>query len=366
MRKLKTESSAIPYEYDKYVCTEPNVSKTLATYGVAIIPKLLDTNQCDQIKAGMWNWLETVTANLPIPMKKSDPKTWSSFKQLYPKHSMLIQHWSIGHAQFIWNVRTNPKVLQVFAKLWSCKQEDLLVSFDGASFHFPPEVTGWGWVNTNKTWLHSDQSYSKPQFECVQSWVNAYDTDDSDATLTVLEGSNRFHKEFADTFKPENKTDWNLLDQAQLDWYEKTKKCTRVNIKCPAGSLVLWDSRTIHCGTEPDSSRTKSNYRCCVYLCYTPRSLATQSKLASKIKAWEELRTTSHWPHRPKLFPKLPNTWGAPVPTIVQMPKPEIPDIGYRLIGYDVAPNQVVKPVELKPNSKTKKPNKKVPREIEL
>ena len=172
MSKSKNKSKGIPYEYDKYVCNVSNVSETLATYGVAIIPKILDTAECDQMKAGMWDWLEKVTANLPTPMKKSDPETWSSFKHLYPKHSMLIQHWSIGHAQFIWNVRTNTKVLQVFAKLWSCKPEDLLVSFDGASFHFPPEVTGWGWVNANKTWLHSDQSYSKPQFECVQSWVN--------------------------------------------------------------------------------------------------------------------------------------------------------------------------------------------------
>ena len=334
------EKTTIPCEYKKYATDITNLKKTLDNYGVAIIPNVITSAECEQMKLGMWNYLETITANLPTPMKQSDPKTWITFKQLYPKHSMLIQQWSIGHAQFIWDLRSKPKVVDVFSKLWSVEPSDLLVSFDGASFHFPPEVTGFGWVNESKTWLHTDQSYHNSNFECVQSWINAYDTEDGDATLTVLEGSNRFHQEFADTFKPEGKEDWVLLDSEKLDWYTKTKGCKQVNIKCPAGSLVLWDSRTIHCGREPKNGRPKSNYRCCVYLCYTPRSMATPSKLNSKIKAWDGLRTTSHWPHRPKMFPKHPRTWGVPLPAIVQIPRPTISDLAYQLIGYDVKPNE--------------------------
>ena len=50
------------------------------------------------MKQGMWEYLETITSNLPIPMKQSNPSSWKSFKQLYPKHSILVQNWSIGHA----------------------------------------------------------------------------------------------------------------------------------------------------------------------------------------------------------------------------------------------------------------------------
>ncbi len=349
MEKTASKKVKIHYEYDKYVTIPSKLRKTLDKYGVAIVPNVLDAKACESMKTGMWDYLETVTANLPVPMKKSDPKTWSTFKQLYPKHSMLIQHWSIGHAQFIWDLRTNSKVVNVFSKLWAVKPADLLVSFDGASFHFPPEITGFGWANGEKTWLHSDQNFWKKEFECVQSWINAYNTDEGDATLTILEGSHKYHCEFTTQFPQTEKSDWNLLDKGQLDWYIKTKGCARVNIKCPAGSLVLWDSRTIHCGTEPDSTRTKSNYRCCVYLCYTPRSMASDSVLNKKINAWETLRTTSHWPHRPKLFPKLPNTWGAPIPPIVQISKPKISDLGYRLVGYKSKPgsNQVTNPNEI-------------------
>ena len=54
------------------------------------------------------------------------------------------------------------------------------------SFHIPPEITGFGWANkTDKLWLHTDQSYLRNDFECVQGWINAYDTNEGDATLKV-------------------------------------------------------------------------------------------------------------------------------------------------------------------------------------
>jgi hypothetical protein len=157
--------------------------------------------------------------------------------------------------------------------------------------------------------------------------------------LTILEGSNKYHADFANHFKPTNPDDWTILTQEQIDWYTNVKGCVKTNIKCPAGSLVLWDSRTIHCGKEPDSNRLEPNYRCVGYVCYTPRKLATTNYLKKKINAWVELRTTSHWPHKPKLFPEFPRTWGKPLPNIVKIPKPVINDLAYRLIGYDANPN---------------------------
>ena len=328
-------NNQVIYEYDKYATDIDGITNKLNQYGIAIIPNILNQQECDDMKQGMWNWLETVTSNLQIPIKKSNPQTWTTFKQLYPKHSMLVQHWSIGHAQFIWNVRSNIKVIEPFEKIWNVKKEDLLVSFDGASFHFPPETTKFGWDKHAKSWIHCDQSYFRNDFECVQGWINAYDTNEGDATLTILEKSNNYHAEFAVKFK-ENllKDDWFILNQEQIDWY-KLHGCTQTNIKCPAGSLVLWDSRTIHCGKEPEITRIQPNYRCVVYVCYTPRYMASDNIINKKINAWKNLRTTSHYPHKPKLFDVYPRTWGKPIPNIVQIPRPQINDLAYRLIGYD-------------------------------
>ncbi len=331
---------ATPYIYERYVTTIPNVSETLSRYGVAIIPNILNPNECERMKTGMWDYLETITANLPVPIQRNNSQTWKTFKQLYPKHSMLIQNWSIGHAQFIWDVRTNLKVIEPFERIWNVDKEDLLVSFDGASFHFPPETTGFGFSNPNgKSWLHCDQSYLRNDFECVQGWINAYDTNTGDATLTILEGSHQYHQEFRNHFNKTDSDDWVILSEQELDWYINTKGCVKNHIKCPGGSLVIWDSRTIHCGKEPEPTRPQPNYRCVVYTCYTPRSRATPSSLNKKINAWRDLRTTSHWPHKPKLFPKFPHTYGKPLPNIAQIPRPVISDLAYRLIGYEEAGN---------------------------
>ncbi len=352
------------YEYNKYVCTVNNLRKTIEKYGVAILPRVLTEDECQSMVKGMWDYLEPLTANMTVPIKRTDPSTWRTFKELYPKHSMLLQHWSIGHAQFIWDLRTNPNVIKPFSKIWKTPDEDLLVSFDGASFHFPPEKIGSGWKNEKKSWLHTDQSYLRNDFECIQSWITANDVEEGDATLTVLEGSNNYHEECAKRFDKPESDDWYILSPNDLDWYINTKKCKKVNIKCPAGSMVFWDSRTIHCGSEPLKTRKNEKIRCVAYLCYTPRNKATPSYIHKRINAFETLRTTSHWPHKPKMFPKTPRTYGAALPNIVQISKPKISDIGYRLIGYDNNPNQIKKESSIELNEKietdtdNKKPDK--------
>lgn len=329
------------YQYERYVTTIDNVAKTLKKYGVAIIPNILNIEECNNMKQGMWNYLETITGNLEIPISRNNPQSWKTFKELYPKHSMLLQHWSIGHAQFIWDVRTNPKVIAPFEKIWNTPKEELLVSFDGASFHFPPEITKFGWENPKKFWLHTDQSYLRNEFECIQSWINAYDTNNGDASLTILEGSHKFHAEFRNHFNQTSKDDWYILNEQELEWYTNIKGCVKRTIKCPAGSMVLWDSRTIHSGKQPEKTRSQPNYRCVVYLCYTPRIQATLKSIDKKILAWNNLRTTSHWPHKPKLFPKIPRTYGMPLPDIIQIPKPTINHIGLRLIGFEQNNNEL-------------------------
>ena len=59
-------------------------------------------------------------------------------------HSMLFQHWNIGHAQVVWDLRQKRKIAQIFSTLWNVPIEELLVSFDGLSFHPPPEETKRG------------------------------------------------------------------------------------------------------------------------------------------------------------------------------------------------------------------------------
>jgi len=281
------------------------------------------------MQRGMWDTLEHLTKTWDIPVNRTQPSSWKEMLHLYPKHSMLHQHY-IGHAPFIWNVRQHPSCVNVFSHLWNCPPEKLLCSFDGAAFHMPHEVTGRGIFRN--TWFHVDQSYLRNDFECYQSWVTAYEVRPGDATLCVLSKSHLYHKDIADQFSIREKEDWYKLNDEQIAAY-KAKGCEEIRITCPRGSMVIWDSRTVHCGVEPLRHRERYNFRCVAYLCYMPRSV--NDKLLEKRKMiFQEKRMTSHWPNKPRMFSKEPRTYGGTLRKITPLPEPTLTDLGKRLVGF--------------------------------
>jgi ectoine hydroxylase-related dioxygenase (phytanoyl-CoA dioxygenase family) len=196
----------------------------------------------------------------------------------------------------------------------------------------PPEETGFGWHKN--MWLHSDQSFTRPGFDCVQSWVTARDVHDGDATLVVLEGSHLHHEEFGKHFGITDKKDWFKLETPEHRAFYEERGCIERYICCPKGSMVFWDSRTIHCGVEAQKDRTEPNHRCVAYLCYKPRSFSTSKFRSKKQKAFHEMRMTNHWPCNGKLFPKLPHTYGVPLKPVEPLPRPVLNDLGLVLAGF--------------------------------
>ena len=101
---------------------------------------------------------------------------------------------------------------EIFSKIWNTN--DLIVSFDGISIYILNKPT-----RIQKSWFHVDQSYTRNNFECVQSWINAYDTNEKDATLVILENSHNFHKKFQEFFNIIDKKDWFKLNQEHYNFY---------------------------------------------------------------------------------------------------------------------------------------------------
>lgn len=316
----------------KYFCTEKDAKATIEKYGCAIVPSVLSQRECDAMVDEMWRFLEHITSEMSTPIKREDEASWKTFYELSPSHSMLLQHWQVGHAQFVWDLRQNPKLVGVFSAIWDTKADDLLVSFDGAAFHLPSEVTNRGHYRGNN-WLHTDQSFTNSKFSCVQSWVTGLDVRPGDATLTFLEGSNNLHGEFAKTLAVKSSDNWYKLNTEQMAWFTE-KGCNQVDVVCPPGSLVLWDSRTIHAGKEALRHRAAPNFRCVVYLCYTPRKWMTDAHKKKKIDAFENLRMTTHWPHKIKLFGLSPQTYGKARPRVTGITAPMLNELGRRLAGH--------------------------------
>lgn len=316
---------------EKYYTDIDNILNKINEYGVAIIPNVLNTEECDNNFNKMCEYFNYITQNWDIPLNIKNPETYRQFWNLFPMHSMLIQHWNAGHSQYVWDIRQNEEIINIFAKIWDCKNDELLVSFDGISFHLPPETTNRGWFRN--LWLHCDQSFTRNEFECVQGFITLRDINEGDATFCFIEKSNNFHKEFAEKFEKKDKKDWCKLTDDEISYYYQLG-CELKRIKAPKGSLILWDSRTIHCGVEPLKNRLVPNFRSIVYLCYMPRYKSTEKQIQKKIKAFENLRMTTHWPCNIKLFPKNPRTYGNELKEIKKIDFPIINNIGRNLIGF--------------------------------
>jgi hypothetical protein len=56
--------------------------------------------------------------------------------------------------------------------------------------------------------------------------------------------------------------------------------------------------------------------------------------MKKKREAFDEMRMTSHWPHKIKLFPKMPRTYGAEVKPVVDLEKPVLNELGRKLAGF--------------------------------
>lgn len=324
------------YEYEKYKTTKEKLKETLDKYGVAIIPNVLSSKECDEMINNMWDLLEHYSKNWEIPIDRDDESTWKYIVKLYPEYSnlsMLISYWNIGHCKMSWSIRQNPKVLEIFSYFWNVKPEELLVSFDGVSIQMPPEVTKYGWFDEAKTWYHTDQSYTTPKFKYLQSWITGFDVNEGDSTLSFYESSNQYHSELRSCYNITDKRDWYMLNEDQERFY-KNKNCIEKRIKCPRGSLVLWDGRTIHCGTQVDPTRTKPNFRCISYLCYAPRVLSDEYNLDLKRRALVELRTTSHNPCIIRCFPTNPYLDKNINNIINVIERPDLTEIGMKLSGF--------------------------------
>ena len=305
--------------------------------GYAIVPNVLTPAECDNLATGFWNFWNTQTDGL---IQREDTSTWKNIFKYFPNHGMLFQHWSIGHMQEIWDVRSNPNVKSVFESIWGTT--DLTVSFDGASTGLAPEITGRGWHRDD--WLHLDQSPHRNEFECVQSWVTAYDVGPGDGTLQLLKGSHLLHREFADHFNLRKdkryRSDWFKLTQEHVDWY-LARGCEKIAIECPAGSMVLWESRTVHAGRSAVRGRPVARNRMVAYVSYMPISKLTPKEARKKQKAIVNGRLTNHWAaSRVKLFAKHPRTYGNPMPNPKPYKPPYLSLEGAKLAGWIHNPEQ--------------------------
>jgi hypothetical protein len=299
--------------------------KEIRENGYTIIKNIFTKTECNNYIKDIWKFLE----NLGSGIKKKDKKTWLEHPQgNWPSNIYgIIKHYQVGHTDFVWDIRQNPRVIRIFEDLWN--DEELLVSFDGIGITKPGSLEE---NNDYKSWFHVDQGPGKLGKHCYQSFINLEHTDEEDSSFMVIEGSHKYHTEMFENNKYFKDIDWYKLKDSDLDFI-KSKGLVVKKLVIPKGAMVVWDSRTIHCNIGPE--KESKRFRYVVYVCMTPKKLCDQSNLEKRISAFKDIMMTSHWPHQVNLYSKEPKILGGKEQVYNRITTPpKLSDIGLNLVGF--------------------------------
>lgn len=192
----------------------------------------------------------------------------------------------------MWDARMEPAVLETFATLWGT--DELLVSFDSLNVTLPNRPD----APTRQPWEHVDQSPLRRGLHCVQGIICLSPSGPEDGGLVVWPGSPAHNEEFFNS-RPD-KDSWLPLKASyffpieQLDLF-RARGMGPHKVCAEPGDLILWDSRTIHYGS--DATPRSNQIRTAIYAAYTPASMANPEQLALKKQVFGRWGGTTHWLH---------------------------------------------------------------------
>lgn len=289
------------------------VKNILAIYGVCVLERVFDKELSEKTFERMIHDLEKRTRDMENPFVFEKKKTWKYLKRISSYRGMMYKHGGISQAKYVWKVRTNSSILETFSKIYDT--EELIVSFDGISLSLPGND-----YDTDK-WYHIDHSLTDLRKKCVQGMLMLKKVRQEDATVCVLIKSHKLIskyarkkiKEFSEVKKTTDSMiqkkfgeNWNRIEPE----YFTEKGCEELRVSCKSGSLILFDSKTVHYGALPLEGREKENTKACIYLSYSPVENIKNYTFSPKIfaerslKYYQEGRYTSHWAEYRKIGPE--------------------------------------------------------------
>jgi hypothetical protein len=279
------------YERERFVVHDADEARRmLAHYGVAVWPYALSEEAAERALTGLWTTLEKTFPDF----RRAAPSTWRALRDNGAKHGMLLQTHGLGWSQPVVDVRQDPQLVARFAALWSVKPEALASSADGLSVYLNTPDSKGGWHRPGVgDWLHWDRAPDDAT-PSIQGFVNLLPTLEDGAALQLLTKSHRHQAEFAARFPHAQRTRFYLLDgQAEADFF-MANGAKHVCIAVAPRDLVLWDSRTIHCGRAA-SRHASSLERVVIYTAMQPRAWLDDAKdRERKRRAHAQLRSTTH------------------------------------------------------------------------
>jgi hypothetical protein len=269
----------------------------LEQLGYCVIPQVIPEDETKALYARVWH--EFIEKAWPL-CKMDDRSNW---KEAFPAHNTIgIFAGPAAHTQVMYDLRQDPRIVSIFAAIWGTK--DLLVSLDGLNIMCPTEIRE-GFI---QPWPHVDQGSVLPEGFVSESPLKTkpYTIQGQFLFEESCEGDGGFycipksHLKFAEI-------------APQLEAREKPERYAFINeyfkdfekkqITAPRGSLILWDSRTVHWNQHATVGRANPKVRMIGYLCYVPKSRLTEDAKARRDHAIKANASTGHNPADPAYIP---------------------------------------------------------------
>ncbi|CEL04048.1 hypothetical protein ASPCAL05181 [Aspergillus calidoustus] len=255
--------------------------------GYAVVKGAIPLERAKKYANEFYTYLE----GFDLGYKRDEPSTVKRANLPVINEKGMILAYGVTHEKWVWDVRSEPGVIDAFAKVYD--DEDLIVSFDVVNVQFANRED----MPENKPWPHQDQDPSKPGFRCLQGLVNLNPAGPNDGGLIVCPGghklSEQFHAEMADEPRiPAWTPEWFGYTEKGMKWLAD-HGLEWVKVCCEPGDLIVWDSRTPHYNLPPAGKQD----RLAIYTCYMPVAEASQEDLVRKKGAFEQRLGTTHWPN---------------------------------------------------------------------
>ena len=237
--------------------------------GVAVIPNVISSQDCDQYIEELRSWLATFgEGRFPDNI-----------------HS-LIHGYGIAHHSAVWKARLKAKA--VFAELWDTQK--LHSSIDGVAIGRPPEKD-----EDSNGKLHLDQGPSKKGLHAYQGAVHLEECTEEDWCISVIEKSHKLHDEYFSKFPTKSKSDFCTLTEPAKKWFSE-QGCAITRISVPKGGIVLWDSRTVYASAPPRQGRTnKDKWRFVTFVSMTPAIWSSKEDNEERLHGYQTMRSSRHW-----------------------------------------------------------------------
>lgn len=280
-----------------------DLRKLLTENGVAVVTGILDENECAQFK-------ELKKAELQMESPQPGPM-------------LHVQ------GELAWKARLHPRVWGSFAHIFETPA--LSVSTDITSMFYSEEGTPG--ATEDHQWLHVDQNTKTGiNHVCYQGILYVNSSEGEDSSTTVVWPKSHLDKVYGPLIGDAYASHSALLkDPATgvlsghflpLNCVEEEETKQRLlkealagsrRVPVPAGSLLLWSSRTVHQGW-------KGGQRLAVPVCWEPRERVSREATERKLIIAAAGFGTSHSPSEGRVHPFVSTSCGDGV----KMAKPRV------------------------------------------